>query len=69
MIILSNMVVKLISSHFGKNLTLNINQSLYTGTFPDSMKISKVVPIFKKDDILDEQLSAYLCITCSFKSL
>ena len=47
---LSNMVVKLISSHIGKSLTLIINQSLYTGIFPDSMKIAKVVPIFKKDD-------------------
>ena len=44
------MVVKLISSHIGKSLTLIINQSLYTGIFPDSMKIAKVVPIFKKDD-------------------
>ena len=47
---LSNMVVKLISSHIGKSLTLIITQSLYTGIFPDSMKIAKVVPIFKKDD-------------------
>ena len=47
---LSNMVVKLISLHIGKSLTLIINQSLYTGIFPDSMKIAKVVPIFKKDD-------------------
>ena len=47
---LSNMVVKLISSHIGKSLTLSINQSLYTGIFSDSMKIAKVVPIFKKED-------------------
>ena len=47
---LSNMVVKLISSHIGKSLALNINKSSYTVIFPDSMKIAKVVPIFKKDD-------------------
>ena len=45
---LSNMVVKLISSHTGKSLTLIINQSLYTGIFPDSMKF--IFPIYMKDD-------------------
>ena len=47
---LSNMVIKLISSHIGKSLTLIFNKSLYTDIFPDSMKIAKVVPIFKNDD-------------------
>ena len=31
-------------------LTLIINQSITTGTFPENIKIAKVVPIYKKDD-------------------
>ena len=33
-----------------KPLTLIINQSLATGIFPNSLKIAKVTPLFKKDD-------------------
>ena len=47
---LSNMVIILISSHIGKSLTLIFNKSLYTDIFPDSMKIAKIVRIFKNDD-------------------
>ena len=31
-------------------LTLIINQSLNSGIFPDSLKIAKVIPLFKKDN-------------------
>ena len=31
-------------------LSLIINQSLFTGIFPDSLKIAKILPIFKKGD-------------------
>ena len=34
-----------------KPLTLVINQSLATGIFPDKLKIAKVMPFYKKDDI------------------
>ena len=36
-------------------LTIIVNQSLCTGTFPDNLKIAKVIPLFKKGDphILD----------------
>ena len=33
-----------------KPLTLIINQSLSTGIFPDSLKVAKVIPLFKKDN-------------------
>ena len=31
-------------------ITLILNQSLITGIFPDSMKIAKVIPLYKKED-------------------
>ena len=34
-----------------KPLTIVINQSLATGIFPDKLKIAKVMPFLKKDDI------------------
>ena len=30
-------------------LKLTINQTFVNGTFPDNLKIVKVIPIFKKD--------------------
>ena len=32
-------------------LTLIVNQSLRTGIFPDKCKISKIIPIYKKNDV------------------
>ena len=34
-----------------KPLTIVINQSLATGIFPEKLKIAKVMPFYKKDDI------------------
>ena len=31
-------------------LTLILNQSLITGVFPDTLKIAKVIPLYKKED-------------------
>ena len=41
---------KMIGPKLSESLTLVINQSLATGVFPDSLKIAKVIPLFKKDD-------------------
>ena len=47
---LSTILLKLISENIVHVLTNIINQSLCTGIFPDSLKIGKVNPVFKKDD-------------------
>ena len=46
---LSNKVIKHILEIIAEPLTSIINQMLNTGIFPDSLKISKVLPLFKKD--------------------
>ena len=43
-------MLKVIAPVIIKPLTLLINQVLNTGTFPDKLKIAKVIPIFKKGD-------------------
>ena len=45
---LSTKLVKTISSKILYPLTVCINQSLFTGIFPDKLKMAKVVPLFKK---------------------
>ena len=47
---ISNNLIKIIKQEIVPSLTIIINQSLETGIFPDSLKIAKVVPLFKKDD-------------------
>ena len=39
------------SSGYDKPLTLIINQMLDSGIFPSGIKISKILPIFKKGDV------------------
>ena len=46
------------------SLTLIINQMLNTGIFPDNLKITKVIPLFKKDD--DKSFSNYRPISILF---
>ena len=45
-------MLKLIAPSIVKPLTLIINQSLFTGAFPEKLKMAKVIPLFKKDDRL-----------------
>ena len=47
---LSNKVIKHIQEIIAEQLTIIINQMLNTGIFPDSLKISKHTPLFKKDN-------------------
>ena len=47
---ISNNLIKIIKQEIVPSLSIIINQSLETGIFPDSLKIAKVVPLFKKDD-------------------
>ena len=45
---ISSEILKLITSDVSKCITTIINQSLTSGIFPNSLKIAKVTPIFKK---------------------
>ena len=47
---ISDNLIKIIKQEIVPSLTIIINQSLETGIFPESLKIAKIVPLFKKDD-------------------
>ena len=47
---ISSILLKFIAHDILHILTGIINQSLHTGIFPDSLKIAKITPIFKKDN-------------------
>lgn len=47
---ISTKLLKSIAPGLINPLTLIINQSLITGIFPDTMKIAKVIPLFKKEN-------------------
>ena len=47
---LSNKVIKYIKDAIVEPLTVIINQMINTGIYPDLLKISKVIPLYKKDD-------------------
>ena len=38
------------SNEISDCITLTMNKSISTGSFPDNLKLAKVVPIFQKDD-------------------
>ena len=47
---ISSKLLKRVCSIIAPALNLVINQSLFTGIFPDILKIAKVIPLFKKGD-------------------
>ena len=47
---LSTKLLKQISCFISPTLAIITNQSLFTGIFPDKLKIAKVLPLFKKGD-------------------
>ena len=53
----SNKLLKFVKNVISGPLSIIINQMLKSGIFPDSLKISKIVPLYKKDD--DTNLSIY----------
>ena len=60
---ISTNLLKQIKQCITPSLTLIINQMLNTGIFPDSLKLAKVIPLFKKGD--DKILSNYLLSSIS----
>ena len=48
---ISNNFLKYLESLLSKLLALIINQSLASGIFPEKLKLVKIIPVHKKDDI------------------
>ena len=48
---LSNKKIKYVAPLLVKPKTFLINQSLSTGMFPDMLKLAKIIPVYKKDNI------------------
>ena len=50
---ISASITKQCIQHYIKPLTYLINSSFESGTFPEELKLAKVIPIFKNGDIQD----------------
>ena len=50
---INNTLLKSISNEISSCITLIINQSISTGSYPENLKLAKVIPIFKKNDKLE----------------
>ena len=48
---IGNMIVKKVAPEVSKPLSIIFNCSLITGVVPQQLKIAKVIPIYKKDDV------------------
>ena len=48
---ISNKLLKKLSPILIQSLTLIINQSITTGIFPDELKIAKITPLYKKENV------------------
>ncbi len=47
---ISSKTINTIKAALINPVTLIINQMLYTGIFPDKLKIAKIIPLYKKDN-------------------
>ena len=47
---ISSILLKRLANYIVTPLTVMINQSLCTGTFPDKLKLARVIPLYKKGD-------------------
>ena len=54
-------MLKMIKNEISQPITLNINQSILSGTFPDKLKLAEVIPIHKKGD--DTKIDNYRLIS------
>lgn len=50
---ISNNIIRIIKHEISECLTLIINQSITTGIFPDTFKLAKVIPVYKKNSKLE----------------
>ena len=48
---MGNFIIKRVANEIVKPLTMIFNLSISTGIVPEMLKIAKVVPIYKKDDV------------------
>ena len=48
-ILVFGFLLKILSRHLAKPLSIIVNQSFQTGIFPDALKVGKVTPLHKKD--------------------